>query len=136
MTLEEAIKHCENVAEENETDFRLCPNQECNGSEDCSCLKHGSGKGCLKCATEHRQLAKWLKELKELREQNSPVSVSGTSDLIRRQERSNKWRVINKFEDCCYAKCSQCNVTQVFYYNKPLTNFCPNCGAKMESEEK
>lgn len=51
------------------------------------------------------------------------------------QPRSNKWRVINKFEDCCYAKCNQCNVTQVFYYNKPLTNFCPNCGAKMEGEE-
>ena len=21
--------------------------------------------------------------------------------------------------------------SQVFYYNKPLTNFCPNCGADM-----
>ena len=49
--------------------------------------------------------------------------------------RSGKWRVINKFEDCCYAKCNQCNMTQVFYYNKPLTNFCPNCGADMRCGE-
>ena len=48
------------------------------------------------------------------------------------EPRLGKWRVTNKFEDCCYAKCNQCNVTQVFYRNKPLTNFCPNCGAKME----
>ena len=35
-----------------------------------------------------------------------------------------------KFEDCIYAKCSECGVSQIFYYNKPLTNYCPNCGAK------
>ena len=42
MTLDEAIKHAEEVAEE---------------------------KRCEKCAKEHRQLAEWLKELKQLREQ-------------------------------------------------------------------
>lgn len=50
------------------------------------------------------------------------------------QPRSGKWIVINEFEDCCYAKCNQCNVTQVFYNNKPLTNFCPNCGANMRGK--
>lgn len=44
MTLDEAIKHAEKVAEQN--------------------------KGCQKCAEEHRQLAEWLRELKELREKN------------------------------------------------------------------
>ena len=133
MTLEEVINYCEEVTEENEKDFRLCPysSQECNGSRDCRCLKNGSGKGCLKCAAEHKQLAEWLKELKELREQ----IVGIINDLPSAQPRSSKWRVINKFEDCYYAKCNQCNVTQVFYYNKPLTNFCPNCGAKMEGEQ-
>jgi hypothetical protein len=72
MTLDEAIKHCEEVAEENEKEFRLCPypSQECNGSQDCRCLENGSGKGCLRCANEHRQLAEWLKELKERRAKN------------------------------------------------------------------
>jgi hypothetical protein len=42
MTLDEAIKHCEEVAE------KLCI--------------------CDECAEEHRQLAEWLEELKTYRE--------------------------------------------------------------------
>ena len=41
MTLDEAIKHAEEVAEQN--------------------------KGCQKCAEEHRQLAKWLKALRDIK---------------------------------------------------------------------
>lgn len=51
------------------------------------------------------------------------------------QRKTGEWVVTAEFEDCCYAKCNQCKVTQVFYYNKPLTNFCPNCGADMRGEE-
>ena len=71
MTFEEAIKHAEEVAEENEKEFGLCPypSQECNGTQDCRCLENGEGKGCLKYAAEHRQLAEWLKELAERRKQ-------------------------------------------------------------------
>ena len=71
MTLEEAIEHAEEVAEENEKEFGLCPypSQECNGTQDCRCLENGEGKGCLKCAEEHRQLAEWLSELQERRKQ-------------------------------------------------------------------
>lgn len=70
MTLEKTIKHMEEVAEENEKEFRLCPYppQECNGSQDCRCLENGEGNGCLKCAAEHRQLAEWLKELKAVQD--------------------------------------------------------------------
>ena len=50
--------------------------------------------------------------------------------------KKGKWIVTSEFEDCCYAKCNQCKVTQVFYYNKPLTNFCPNCGADMREGEE
>lgn len=58
MTLDEAIKHCEEVAEELEEDSRLYAALEpCKGLE------------CKECASEHRQLAEWLKELKQLREQ-------------------------------------------------------------------
>lgn len=45
MTLEEAILHCEEVAD------------RCDVTD-----------GNRKCATEHRQLAEWLKELKTRRE--------------------------------------------------------------------
>lgn len=47
MTLDEAIKHCEDVAED-----------RCGCAED--------------CVNEHRQLAEWLKELKAYREADTP----------------------------------------------------------------
>jgi len=53
MTLDEAIKHCEEVAD---------------GMTE-------QGK-CTECAAEHRQLAEWLKELKQLREQTKWTPVS------------------------------------------------------------
>ena len=67
MTLDEAIKHCEDVAEEQE---KLC---KVNDSFNFSQPKW------KECAKEHRQLAEWLKELKELRGQTRwiPASVKG-----------------------------------------------------------
>ena len=72
MTINEVIRHCWEVAEEQEELYRICPASEsemshCNGTKDCRVLKNGKNKGCQKCAEEHRQLAKWLKELKQLR---------------------------------------------------------------------
>lgn len=52
------------------------------------------------------------------------------------QPRKGKWIITSEFKDCYYAKCNQCKATQVFYYNKPLTNFCPNCGAKMKEGDQ
>ena len=56
LDLESAIKHCEEVAEEQE---KLC---KVNDSFNFSQPKW------KKCAEEHRQLAEWLKELKAYRE--------------------------------------------------------------------
>lgn len=53
-----------------------------------------------------------------------------------RKPRKGKWKIYATFDDCYYAKCNQCHETQVFYYNKPLTNFCPNCGADMRESKK
>ena len=52
MTLDEVIKHCEEVADSHERikQIRAVTLEEC------------------KCAGEHRQLAEWLKELKDCRE--------------------------------------------------------------------
>lgn len=56
MTLDEAIKHCEEVAE----------NQEwLSESYDDESM---GAKLCKECASEHRQLAEWLKDLKEYRD--------------------------------------------------------------------
>ena len=45
-----------------------------------------------------------------------------------------RWIVTAEFSDCVYAQCDQCKIQQVFYYNKPLTNYCPNCGALMDKD--
>lgn len=66
LTLDEAIKHCEEVAEEQSRLYSLCP-CPCDGTTDCTSLKNGKDMGCTKCAADHRQLAEWLKELKSLR---------------------------------------------------------------------
>lgn len=50
--------------------------------------------------------------------------------------RHGRWIVTAEFTDCVYAQCDQCKITQVFYHNKPLTNYCPNCGAKMDLYNK
>jgi len=48
MTIDEAIKHCEEVAEAH-TKFN----------------SYGGYESCDECAADHRQLAEWLTELKE-----------------------------------------------------------------------
>lgn len=52
MTIDEAIKHCEEVATEKEDNARwkLTPTFQ---------------DECIQCAADHRQLAEWLTELKE-----------------------------------------------------------------------
>lgn len=57
MTLEEAIKHAEKVAEENEKISLYTP-VECIPADL-------SIEQCQNCADDHRQLAKWLKILKK-----------------------------------------------------------------------
>ena len=61
MTLEEAIKHCEEVATENEKTIAYYTIQgDKEWLDECK-------KDCVKYAREHRQLAEWLKELKKYR---------------------------------------------------------------------
>jgi hypothetical protein len=59
MTLDEAIKHCLDVAEKNET-TALRIGQQYEGT-----LLDRDAKECRRCAADHRQLAEWLTELKE-----------------------------------------------------------------------
>lgn len=89
MTLDEAIKHIEEMEEEQEELYRLCPASEsifhCDGTKNCKSLKNGENKGCLKCAEEYRQLAEWLKDYKRLLEQVDKIykisQIKSTEDL-------------------------------------------------------
>lgn len=61
MELDEAITHALGIAEENENEARFYVHPQYPG------VKETMDK-CLRCAAEHRQLAEWLRELKDYRE--------------------------------------------------------------------
>ena len=58
MTIDEAIQHCEKVA--------ISKTKQVENGD----WEKGSSteRDCIACASEHRQLAEWLKELKAYRE--------------------------------------------------------------------
>ena len=74
MTLEEAIKHCEEIAELKYDEGNEARLQEQDKYAD----------ECVVCAAKHRQLAEWLKELKERKEKDvpDPISRQAVLDLI------------------------------------------------------
>lgn len=80
MTLDEAIKHCEEVAEElrnvdmGELDALYCGDTECIEARK---------NDCIECANEHKQLAEWLIELKQFKEQESCEDVVSREEAIR-----------------------------------------------------
>ena len=59
MTLDEAIAHCLEVAEQNEAKA-LRIGRQFEGT-----LLSREAKECRECAADHRQLAEWLRELKK-----------------------------------------------------------------------
>ena len=58
LTLDEAIQHCLEVAEQNEFETRIFDELNRPGDEEYR-------NNHCQCAAEHRQLAEWLTELKE-----------------------------------------------------------------------
>lgn len=75
LTLDDAIKHCFEVAEQNETQADKW--QEEGGEQ------WGKTTACRECAADHRQLAEWLTELRAYRKLricgNCRHYVSGTT---------------------------------------------------------
>lgn len=63
MSIDEAIKHCEEVAE----------NKQRQVDEEAWEKGSLTEKKCLECASEHRQLAEWLRELKAYREAEKEI---------------------------------------------------------------
>lgn len=100
MTLDEAIKHTEEVAEEKEEQAWEAQLQE-------------EYRTCKDCAKEHRQLAEWLKELKQLR----------------KQTKTGHW--INYSEEG-FVECSECGSATNCDGNINELHFCFSCGAKMD----
>lgn len=138
MTLQEAIQHCEEVA-------------------DTPCFTDEEAR----CYSEHRQLAEWLKELKAYKEQsgdaisrkdtcNAIIKRLGIKDetflleaerviyqqilampSVTPQQRTGRWRKVSMDKyiqhATYYYECSECGDQHI-----GQVNFCPNCGCKME----
>ena len=117
MTLDEAIKHCEEVAEEQD---KLCKRYDDASGYSRShneSIRVADAKWCERCAKEHRQLAEWLKELKQLREplvSAIPIPEGATNgDMIKAMfPNARIWKVTRdnircacvEFNDICEIK--------------------------------
>ena len=138
MNIDEAIKHCLDVAKEND---KLCKRFDDasgytrSGNKD---IRTTDAKKCEKCAEEHRQLAEWLKELKELREQTRWIPVRERLPYIDTAvlvddgvDRFVAWYVKNKFDEGWDSYDGSYNPTMSIKAWMPL----PQPYNKTESEE-
>lgn len=74
MTLEDAIFHAEEVAEKNR--------KTANFDKENPKVWNDGGKRlneCIKCAEEHEQLAKWLKQLRDIKQVLDDMVEKGNS---------------------------------------------------------
>ena len=132
MTLDEAIKHCLEVAEENDLaagTYELLAENNHNAYEKLTAETNSSR--CAECAIEHRQLAEWLTDYKELKNSIGAAKFSNMKEaleLIREYKAENiaqkkliaeykrllKAAVedINYYVDCYEAHCDECCCNQ------------------------
>lgn len=93
MTIDEAIKHCEEVAEKQEITAKSNLMETDKTEVDGVLRLYDADEyaSCMQCASEHRQLAEWLKELKAYRElylldngiKNTLSEINGIHERIR-----------------------------------------------------
>ena len=83
MTVQEAIKHCEEKAKEKYAEGMLC---HANPNDDLL-------DGCIKCAKEHEQLAEWLKELEQYR------ALGTVEELKEAREELDRYRDLGAIEE-------------------------------------
>lgn len=140
MTIDEAIKHCEDVA------------AKCFVEKS---ARNHSGK----CGYEHLELAAWLRELKAYKEQEPCEDAISREEMLKYQwylhgkmpneenhklwqfikslpsvaprQKTGKWNVLG-YDDplVTFYKCSECHMKITLKFN-----YCPNCGAKMDGTE-
>jgi len=112
MTLDEAIKHCEEVAEKNE---EMCRIEELMGLG----LQNAE---MMKCAREHKQLAEWLKDYKRLKEKESKRKVG---EWIKNNNDYFDWY---ECSECGYGSEGEMRYSREYDVR---TNYCPKCGTQM-----
>ena len=117
MTLDEDIKHCNEVAEEQE---KAAKEWHENQVRKCELVRFAEmdythENECKECAKEHRQLTEWLRQLKKLKEKAEPQIVHYIND--------------GRLEDDADAYCPNCNELLNDYWWR---GYCPCCGQALE----
>lgn len=127
LTLDEAIKHCLEVAEQNETQAEKIGRQFIGSAMD------KRATDCRECSADHRQLAEWLKELKNLREENK-VLISECDRLIKEKgELLKKLEPITEYRRLLKIAVEDMGVTVAKVYNGGL--LCKCCKWKSQTGE-
>ena len=120
MSIDEAIKHCEEVAEELENKYsyflETAKSQKLRDEE----------KNCKECASEHRQLAEWLKELKAYKA-NREGYCNWCSNLKDRHLRIEYYWIDDEGNTASY-------VGKTNQVATGIARFCPCCGRFIEME--
>lgn len=77
ITIEEAIKHCEEVVEKQEITAKsnLMEIDKIKADGILRLYDADEYESCMKCASDHRQLAEWLRELKKWRALRDSINM-------------------------------------------------------------
>ena len=112
MTIEEAIKHCEEVAERYETRAKIIDRRKLGFALE-------NPTACHECAADHRQLAEWLKELVSLK------------------ERRGRWEYYKNIGIMNIYICTNCNnkVEMAIDVEPSSFCYCPKCRADMREHK-
>lgn len=135
LTLEDAISHCLEVAEKNESKAQKI------GCQFLGTTKDREATECRECAADHRQLAEWLTELKELRNSLGAVKLSNMKEaleLIREYKAENA--MLRELNDKIYdvlAKQfgSPCNLNYAVDEYMRKNGGCDDCGVEIPDKE-
>lgn len=119
LTLDEAIKHCLEVAERQE----FSADDKEMYSEMLGEDYKGFEEGCRECAADHRQLAEWLTDYKDLREENKVLMhecdrlIKEKGELLKKLEQVAEYKrllksainILKRYKPCDGDyDCSEC----------------------------
>ena len=132
MTIDEAVKHCLEVAEQNDAQAEKIGRQF---------IGSAMATDCRECAADHRQLAEWLMNYKELKNSIGAVKLKDMKEaleLIREYKAENA--MLREFNDKIYdvlakqfgSPCN-CNYAVDEYMRK--NGGCDDCGVEIPDKE-